>query len=448
MAENSKAIVKIGDETYSILELPPTGTVVVEEQKRILLGSVDLESLVSDLGKVGNFVRLAYNGVAGYTDLQIEIRKIGYNVTKLCDKSAVTVTKFKQASGSILEDLQGTYQFLLDGFEKMALVTLQSVTEVAKDMVVAAEQLHEDFNEESQRVERALENTKLKKGSEEKRKKTLADEAKNLEVQKKASERERVSAEEDFKTFEEKYTVAQAKEEQFEAKATNPLKAVANAVFSIFTGGRKVFDTDADLEVSREARAEKIMFLQEMKKQREVRSKALKDIAEFTTKIANCQDDSELADVAIGALHSAVGGLKKLSSIMLKAALFWKQMQVHCEQLAKQKMQTMIKTAMEMPKEERLELWTSKSFKIQAVQYYAKWVALDGVCAIYMGKIKETQGGLYAYLEENLTLEQARRKVPELAKAFSKELAMEQKAIEEKNSADAAEMKELTKKEK
>ena len=81
MASNSKAVVKIGDETFSILELPPTGTLVVEEQKQRLLGSVDLESLVSDLGKVGSFVRLAYNGVAGYTELQIEIREIGYNVT-------------------------------------------------------------------------------------------------------------------------------------------------------------------------------------------------------------------------------------------------------------------------------------------------------------------------------------------------------------------------------
>lgn len=443
MASNSKAVVKIGDETFSILELPPTGTLVVEEQKQRLLGSVDLESLVSDLGKVGSFVRLAYNGVAGYTDLQIEIREIGYNVTKLCDKSAVTVTKFKQASGSILEDLQGTYQFLLDGFEKMALVTLQSVTEVAKDMVAAAEQLHKDFDEESQRVEVALKNTKKKKGTEEERKKTLADEVKTLEVQKKTSEQEKVSAEEDFKEFEGKYTAAQARETEFHAKATNPLKSVANAVMSIFTGGRKVFDTDADLEVSREARAEKIIFLQEMKKQREVRSKALKEIAEFTTKIVNCQDDSELADVAIGALHSAVGGLQKLSSIMLKAALFWKQVQVHCDQLAKQKMQTMIKSAMDMPKAERVELWTSDGFKVQAVQYYAKWVALDGVCAIYMGKIKETQRGLYAYLEENLTLEQARRKVPELAEAFKKELAMEQKAIEEKDSADAVKIKEL-----
>ena len=67
-----------------------------------------------DLGRVGKFVRVAYNGVAAYTELQIMVCGIGYNVTKLCDKSAVIMAKFKPASGSILRNLQLAYQFLLD----------------------------------------------------------------------------------------------------------------------------------------------------------------------------------------------------------------------------------------------------------------------------------------------------------------------------------------------
>ena len=123
MAEEEQALVKIGAETFSIAEIPASGTLLVEKQKNLLLGSVDLPSLVTDLGRVGNFIRIAYNGVAGFTDLQIKIRGIGYDITKLCDKSAVTVAKFKQASGSILGDLQGTYQFLLDALEDMVLET-------------------------------------------------------------------------------------------------------------------------------------------------------------------------------------------------------------------------------------------------------------------------------------------------------------------------------------
>ena len=114
-----------------------------------MLGSIDLAILADDLGRVGNFVRIAYNGVAGYTDLQIKIRRIGYDVTKLCDISAVTVSMFKRASTSILADLQGTYQFLLDRLEDMALETLAAVNDVAKDMAGAAEQLSKEFDEQS-----------------------------------------------------------------------------------------------------------------------------------------------------------------------------------------------------------------------------------------------------------------------------------------------------------
>ena len=41
-----------------------------------LLGPLDLKSLVSDLSYVGSFIRLAYNGVAGETELQIKVFNI------------------------------------------------------------------------------------------------------------------------------------------------------------------------------------------------------------------------------------------------------------------------------------------------------------------------------------------------------------------------------------
>ena len=108
MAEQSiekMACITIDSEEFSIVEVPSSATAVVRKQREHLLGSIDLPVLVEDLGRVGNFVRLAYNGTAGHTELQIKIREIGYDVTTLCDKSAVTASKFKQASSSILDDL-------------------------------------------------------------------------------------------------------------------------------------------------------------------------------------------------------------------------------------------------------------------------------------------------------------------------------------------------------
>ena len=202
------ACVKIGSEEFSIVEVPSSATTVVRKQREHLQGSIDLSVLVEDLGYVGNFVRLAYNGTAGHTELQIQIREIGYDVTKLCDKSAVTVSKFKQASGSILDDLQGTYQFLLDGLEDIALETLASVSEVAKGMATAAEELHKDFADESLKVEGVLKDTMKEIGEEERKKIGIKEEERKFEADRIRVEKQREASEQEYAECEKRYREA------------------------------------------------------------------------------------------------------------------------------------------------------------------------------------------------------------------------------------------------
>ena len=438
----SGQLVKIGDESFSIKEIPSSSTALVLKKKDMILGSVDLPALVSDVGRVGNCVRIEYNGVAGYTELQIEIRHIGVDVTKLCDKSAVTVASFKGASESVLGRLKSTYGFLLSGFEKMALVTLKAVTQVAKEMSSAADELHKEFDEQSKRVEKALSSTMETKGSEGDRKKQISEESAKLQVDKAKAVEEKKTAEQDFELYEEKYQAAETKQTSYEASSQNVLKRVANVFLSPIAGGN-VFDTEGDVRRAQEAREEKLRHLEEMSKKRQARSNALKDIAEFAKKLEQCKDDSELADVAIDALHSAIGGLQKLSATMMKEALFWKQVQVHCERLAQERMTELVETAMTMEKKDRLAFWEDPTFQEEAIGYYAEWVALDDVCGIYMQKIKETQKDLYGYLTENPTLAQARSNVRNLATKFLKEISAEEKAIAAKEYASQEEMKKI-----
>ena len=93
--------------------IPSENSGVVKAEREKLLGVIDLRALVSDLGRVGGFIRIEYNGVGAagyeYTKEQIEIQRLGYDITRLCDKSALTVARFKNASSSIVTDLQCTY---------------------------------------------------------------------------------------------------------------------------------------------------------------------------------------------------------------------------------------------------------------------------------------------------------------------------------------------------
>ena len=160
-------VVEVNKTTYSLVEVPPEDSKLVKEQESRILGAVDLEALVGDLGRVGQFVRIAYNGVlaAGpkFYDLQAKVLDIGYGITRLCDKSAVTVGLFENASGSILSDLQCTYGYLLDNLEEMAVDTLANVSKLAGSMETAAKKLHEEFEAQAEVVKvTVLEVTKQK----------------------------------------------------------------------------------------------------------------------------------------------------------------------------------------------------------------------------------------------------------------------------------------------
>ena len=414
------ARVKIGTEEFSLAKVPSSKSALVAEQKKYLLGSINLPILVEDLGRVGKFVRIAYNGVAGYTELQIQIREIGYDVTRLCDKSAITVSSFKQASGNILEELKATYAFLLDGMEGIALVTLSSVSEVAKGMASAAEQLHKDFEEESRKVEAALRDTMREKGKETERKKEMEENNRRYAAEKTRAEQAYINCQQEYEESEQRYRLAEEKQDKAHASATSSMKAVVNAVTAPV--GIKVFNMEADEQMAKESRDEKLKHLEEVNKQMELRRKAIRDIAEFAKKIKDCSDDAELATVAIDALHQAMGGLQKLSVVMLNVATFWKQLQVHCEILGKDTMERIVQSMQRQPQKQRLSVWTSSAFVQKAVNYYAHWVALDDVCGVFMEKIMKTQGSLHGYLTENPTVEQARARVHQLAETFGEDL--------------------------
>ncbi|EDO40962.1 predicted protein [Nematostella vectensis] len=440
-----KTDVQIDGESFDLVRIPKATSKLVTQAKGTLMGSLDLASLVDDLGKLGSFVRLAYNGVAGNTEVQIKVQRVGYKVTKLADKSAVTVHRFKSASQSVLQELQGTYQYLLDGLEEMAVETLSLLADVASKMATAADELHTDFEAATEDVIEALEDTQRAKGGEEERKKKMEQERKEFEMRKRKAEVLQKSALEAEAKAEALYNEAQIRED----KALDNQDKILKILSAIFTAGAAycgnvglalaaktvgdaVTSTKDNKEALDQAKTEKMRHLDDLQKQRDIRREALQQCIEFTERIKHCDDDESLAEVAAEALHNSVGALKSLSAIMMNAATFWRQMQLHCETLAKQDIQRLIEKAITLPEEKRIKVWTSTSFKTKAVQYYSKWVALDDVCGVYMHQIRDTRKDLYNYLQENYTVPQARKNVKRLAVMFADDLMKAQKEIDKK----------------
>ena len=459
MAVAPETRVVIDEETFDLVLIPNAESRLVQGAKDSLLGLLDLQSLVEDLGKLGKFIRVAYNGVAECNEVKIKVQRVGYKITKLADKSAVTVHKFKGASQSVLQELQETYRYLLGGLEEIALNKISQLTTIAKDMAAAADELHRDFEQAAEDVTAALEDTQRKKGSQEERKKAREKERKEFEMKQKMAVQQQKNAIESEEKAQALYKEAQKREDKAMDNQSGFLKTLTDVVTGI-TGAvvsavkldvNSAFDKIANIgdkstykEAMKRANREKKKQLEELQKQRDLRQEALVQCIEFAEKIKNCEDDGELAEAAIEALHSSIGALKSLSAIMMNAAVFWQQMQGHCESLAKGEMQQSIETAMKYPEAKRLKVWTSEGFKKDALHYYSRWVALDNVCGVYMRQIKDIRQDLYRYLEENPTIEQARSNVRQLAATFADDLKKaheklaqdKEKALEEKKSLE------------
>ena len=449
--DKSLVEIEIDGECYALDKIPQATSGVVKAEMDRLLESVDLKALVTDLGRVGGFIRVAYNavGAAGHehTEAQIEIQKLGYDITKLCDKSVVTVGKFNKASNTILRNLKSSYGYLLVNLENMAVTTLSSVYKIAGDMEKAARELANEFEKQKMKVVATLENTQRAKKVQ----------ASKIEDEKKKREEleEKIKLEETLiKEHQEQEREAEARRRELERKEdkaiseigevnfANTMKALANGLTKPI--GMRLFETEDAKIKAEKFRQSRLDALKTEKEVREKRQEGMAKMSSFVANLKQCSNDQEMAECAVGALHEAIGALKHLSSVMMRASLFWQQMKVHCHSLAESDMKAQIKEAIKYEKEMRLIVWTSEPFKQMAIEFYAGWVALKQVCEEHIEHIKETQQDLYKYITENPTYEESKANLPELAEKFMAELKLEQKAIEDKDFEAQKQIKDLS----
>ena len=433
------ALVEYESEQYSLTRVPAETSALVAAEKKRLLGEVNLEALVDDLSRAGKFVRVAYNGVAGDTELQITVQDIGYDITKLCNKAAITVAKFTRASHSVVLDLQSTYEYLLEGLEDMAVDTLGAVSKVAEDMASAAKELGDAFQKEEKKIELTLKETQRKKGREEDYKK----ENEKHEKQKAAAIEASEKAVEAEKRSETAYREAAVEEAE---KAGTAAALGALTVMFVPLAPFTIYGAVKNNRRAREARREQIRQLELMKEFGEQRKKAFAEIADFAKKIQDYETQEAMGiggGAAIDALHKAVGALKSLTVVMLRTAEFWKKMENHCKSISNTKMDEKLEKALERGHKHRKRIWAMQGFKTRALEFFGQWVALESVCTIYARKIKVIQEELYSSIQENPTLEQSRANIKQIAIDLGEEMEQAQKDIEKTQAESEKKIEEL-----
>ena len=432
---------------------------IVRKQKEALLDILDLEKLVDDLGRTGKFVHVATNGIIGagpkYVELQLEVQQIGHDIAKLCDKSAVAVFSFRNTADTIVATLESAYAFLVGGYEKVAIGSLESLANMANEMAAEARQLQKEFEEEDKKVISAREKT-AKKGAdaalhEEKMKAEQKKNEENKRRQQKLIEMRYQLAEEAKKERKE----SEEKEDE-ELSKSRPssielgIRAIATAFFQVLplfdaASMNETYENEKKASLDRASihreNAKKKYEIE--KEQRKLYAEELEKMSKFTMEIENCKNEAEMAKTAVKALHQASQALQYLSTVMMQAAHFWKHMEIHCRQLASLDMKKKIESAMEMNKSERQKFWEEPEFIKIAKQYHAQWMALRSVCGEYMLQIKETRADLYEYIRDNPTYEEARERLPTMAKQLQNTLAQAKRNIALEDAKAEEERREL-----
>ena len=151
--------IQIEGEFYALDKIPSESSSIVKKGIEQLFKLMDFLHIGTCLGRIGYLMRLAYSSNTVITSIKIRkisIQRLGHDITKLCDRSALTATEFKEISTNIPTDLQNTYGYLLDNKEEMAFETLSAVFKHAKQMSKAALELKEMTLVEAEKVSAAV----------------------------------------------------------------------------------------------------------------------------------------------------------------------------------------------------------------------------------------------------------------------------------------------------
>ena len=436
-------------ESHSLLSAPKSSSQLVLAQKKSLADSLDLEKLVEHIGHVGKFIKIAYNGInaAGprFTDLQIKVQNLGYDITKLCNKSSTTIDSFRRTAETVSSRLQVVYQFLLDGFDDAALMSVASLSKMAEKMVKLASELEEKFEEQADKVKGTLQETMKRKGEESIRKEEIIKRKERMECEKKLQEE---LAERNYQLAEEarqeklKYEEKENKEIDGDHQASGVLRIFA----AVFTVALPFASEAIDDALNKEKRtsderakrygdkAREKAAIEDQRRQNHL--EALQKMSEAASMIKELKKDDDMAEVAIKSLHEAEAALKYLSVIMMEAANFWKLIQNHCESLSDSDGQVsmLIKMSMGKSLEEKNRFWRSKGFIEPAVLYHARWIALHDVCKTYQKQIDLTRADLYEYITDNPNYEESKERLPVLTGEFIAIINEAKKRIEQERS--------------
>ena len=470
--DNILAVESDGTE-YSLTKPPDVESKFVVEAQKKLTETLQISELSTDLSNVGKFLLIAYCGVMGHADLESMVRERLISITELCDDTVFTLNEFERASDTAINIMITAYNHLTEGHEDLAFAMLQSVAKLSQNMVDAASNLQKRFATEASEVEKVqaqtmgkrqkvddahvetkksitqhtrdhdFENSEFQKATEEANQTT-----EKLNRAKRAEERAAENKSAVLRSLEEKLREVQSRLEAANARVrecANQSSGFIGSVVHFFRGKTKEDIEEEKARIDQKSAERKHEMVREeyysteyaenqkekvLKEQRQIleenlriirqkQVKASKEMAELAKKLLQCKLEADAQAESLNCLHHALTALRNLQDIMIIAGNFWRNWISFCKDFSANGFIKRINKFMTMDKEERKRIiCKSKIFKIEAVKYYANWVAVQQVCSNSRGSITDSQRKLHNYISQKPTKERGRAILKVLTKEF------------------------------
>jgi len=226
---------------YDLTQAPDYTDPLVVRQKEDLLLQIDLNELNDNLYLSVELLFVAYNGVAGAQGgkLQAEINGIMGDLALLCNQCVGTMSAFKDETQNIISELGQTYNFLIKGKEKLAIIKLKHCGESSTKMANKATELSQSFMELQKRSVTTRSNTILEEASENDKKEAAQTAINELQAKLKTEQTNQVELVAQVTQVQTMYDEAKSREE--EASKKSLILGITSAICSTIGTGLGAF---------------------------------------------------------------------------------------------------------------------------------------------------------------------------------------------------------------
>ena len=155
---------------------------------------------------------------------------------------------------------------------------------------------------------------------------------------------------------------------------------------------------------------------------KKIKKMAKQQMRKVVEQLAQCSSRAEIQNLTIDSLREALRALDEIEAIMKNVGQFWGEVEGLCETVTGRAMKVQIGKLSDMKPEDRKKIWQSEAFKIDALNFYGKWIVLKEACIKACGNVNSALGEVRKYMVESPKEDEAFQSMHEMLGNFLKEV--------------------------